>query len=338
MSKEKSRRLAKFLLAAVTLVFLWYVRRALTPFLFATVIAYVLEPPVEYMVSKKVPRPMAIIAMYLLLGALITALVTYVVPGFVAEFNRLSETFPNYSSQAIKLAYDFYSRYRGAAIPDSIRLAIDQSLAELQGALLVLSRNLVSRLMETLSGFAAFLISPILAFYILNDLPEIRRSIFGFMPRGAGWSQLLVAIDNVIKGFIRGQILVGIFVGIAVGIVLSAFGVGFPLLLGVLAAVGELVPYFGPVLAALPAIALAFSKSMITGLEVAIVLVAIQQIDSTIIYPKVVGKGVGLHPLSVVFAVLVGGYVAGFWGMFLAVPVAGILREVVKFVWVKYFS
>ncbi|MGB9867559.1 MAG: AI-2E family transporter [Bacillota bacterium] len=334
---ERKRLALKAILLAAGALFFWYVRAVLVPFVFATVIAYMLEPAVEYLCSKKVPRAYAILAVYLLVGGIVAGLICFVVPGFIAEVNKLTEVLPSYGERLRTMAYTAYSSYRGADIPDSLRLAIDESLVEFQSMLLGLTRNLVQRLMEAVSWLLALAISPVLAYYMLSDLPKLRQRAFAFT-QDKDWASLLSSIDGIIRGFVRGQVLVGLFVGASVFLVLSAFGVSFPLLLGVLAGLGELIPYFGPLMAAVPAVVLALSKSMLTAVEVAAVLVAIQQLDSAVIYPRIVGNGVGLHPLGVVFAVLAGGYLGGIWGMFLAVPVAAVLREVVKFIWLKYLS
>lgn len=335
--RDRKRLALKALMVVAGAVFLWYVRAVLVPFVFATVIAYILEPPVEYLCRRKLPRAAAILLVYLVVGGVVAGLVVYVVPGFISEINRLAEVLPSYGEWLRTMAYSAYSTYRGAAIPDSLRLAIDESLLELQSLLIGLTRNLVQKVMETISWLGALAISPVLAYYMLSDLPKLRQRAFAFT-QDKEWASLLRSIDGIIRGFVRGQVLVGFFVAASVFIVLSAFGVSFPLLLGILAGLGELIPYFGPLIAAVLAVILALSKSVLTALEVAVVLVAIQQLDSTVIYPRIVGNGVGLHPLVVVFAVLAGGYLAGLWGMFLAVPAAAVLREVVKFVWVKYLS
>ncbi|MEK7084944.1 MAG: AI-2E family transporter, partial [Patescibacteria group bacterium] len=128
--------------------------------------------------------------------------------------------------------------------------------------------------------------------------------------------------------WLQGQLLLGILVGVLVFMGLTILGVKYALLLGILSAMFEIIPVFGPIMAAIPAITVAALQSPSLGLWVLIFYVIVQQFENHLIYPLVVRKTVGVPPLMVVLSLLVGGTLAGFFGLLLAVPVAAALVEI----------
>lgn len=138
-------------------------------------------------------------------------------------------------------------------------------------------------------------------------------------------------IDEVLSLFIRGALLDALFVAILSSIGLSILGIDFAVFIGIFAGLCNVIPYFGPVLGMIPAFIMGWlTEDIIHGLLAILILLIVQQIDSNIIYPKVVGSSTGLHPLAVLLAVSVFGYFGGILGMLLAVPTAGVIQIFIK--------
>jgi len=135
-------------------------------------------------------------------------------------------------------------------------------------------------------------------------------------------------VNHVVSGFLRGQLIVSCIVGILVASCLSLLGVKYAIIVGIFAGLADIIPYFGPLISAVPAVALALTVSPWTALWVVILLIAIQQFEGSVLSPKIVGDRVGLHPLTVIFAVLAGGELMGILGMLMAVPVAATVKVV----------
>jgi predicted PurR-regulated permease PerM len=133
--------------------------------------------------------------------------------------------------------------------------------------------------------------------------------------------QLLTQINAVLSGFIRGHLLVALIVALISFLGLSILQVDFALLIGFTAGILDIVPYFGPIIGALPAVVIALLESPLKALYVIVLFFIIHQLESTIVSPKILGDRVGLHPLAVVFVLLAGGQLAGIVGVLLAVPV-----------------
>ena len=128
----------------------------------------------------------------------------------------------------------------------------------------------------------------------------------------------------------QGQMLLGLLIGVFVYLGLSIFGIKYALLLAILAAIFEIIPVFGPILAAVPAVLLAFSEGYALGLFILGFYIIIQQFENHLIYPLVVRKIVGIPPILVILSLIIGGQLFGLLGMFISVPVATVLMEVLS--------
>jgi predicted PurR-regulated permease PerM len=173
----------------------------------------------------------------------------------------------------------------------------------------------------------------LLAFYILLDLDRLRDTLVRMFPqRHRDRTALVLAdIDSVVGGFVRGQLIVGAIVGILVTLLLIVFQIKYALLIGVFAGIVDMVPYVGAVAGAVPAVLLAiFEHGPVWALGLALGFALLYELEGHIIAPAIVGQRVGLTPLMVIVAVLIGAELGGIGGMFVSVPVAGIIRVLWK--------
>jgi len=186
-------------------------------------------------------------------------------------------------------------------------------------------------LMGTAVAVATFVIIPLITAYLLLDLENLRNGLATVVPakRWQATLAFLHDVDHVIGGFIRGQLLVAAAVGVLVTVALLILRVPYAFVLGLIAAIGDLIPFVGAILAFVPAIATAlFANGWVNALIVFGVFLAIFQIEGHVIAPNIVSKQVSLSPFIVLLALLVGGELSGLVGMLVAVPVAGVLRVI----------
>ncbi len=140
-------------------------------------------------------------------------------------------------------------------------------------------------------------------------------------------NKTIFEINDIISKFIRGQLLDGLIVGLISSIGLSIIGLDFAILIGITAGIANVIPYVGPLIGCIPAIIVGIlSPNPIMALWAVLLLLAVQQLDSAVISPKIVGDSMGLHPIFVIMAIIIGGNLAGILGMLLSVPVAGIIK------------
>ena len=181
------------------------------------------------------------------------------------------------------------------------------------------------------------ILGPILAFYFARDKDQIRRKVMSWIPARSREevSNLIGEIDAVVGGFVRGQLLVAMIMAVMISVGLWLAGIDSPFLIGTAAGILDLIPYFGPLLGAIPALMIGVLKSPLHILYVAAVFAAANQIETAVLSPRIVSGYVGLHPLVVIFSLLAGAYIWGLLGMIVAVPLAGILRVLLRYTWTR---
>ncbi len=234
-------------------------------------------------------------------------------------------------TKQIQLSWNYWlKRFHQAPIPGSVRKAIDEAGIRWENKLFSLTRQLVSAVFGVLPGVLSVVVSPILAFYLLKDMDRIRERFWQVVP--IRWHApvyvLALDVDRALNGFIRGQLLVALFVGILSGLWVGFLGIPLALLIGAIAALTDVIPYVGPIAGAVPAVMLGLEQSPIKALYAVLGFVAIHQLEGTVIGPKIMGDSVGLHPLVVIFAILVGGEIGGLAGLLLAVPTAAVVKVI----------
>ena len=346
-----SPRVAVLLVAAIVAVLvLWMARDSIRPFILGLLFVYLLDPPVRWLARRGLKRIWAILLVYVVgivlfiefLSLTLTPLVNEVIR-FVADFPKLAE---NLDSQLQKLG-EFYQRLE---IPLAIRQWIDGILAGIGkggtgggsggGADLSFLLPLITGASSLLGAVFAYFILPVWVAYILKDKTTLLATFDRSVP--ASWRfdtwAVIKTVERDFGQWVRGQILLGFAVGIAtfVGLIVLSnlvdpiFG-RYAVLLSVIAGLFELVPIIGPIISAVPAVLLAATVSPVAVLAALLLYFMVQQVENNFLVPKIQGDAVQLHPAAVVFAIIVGGSLAGLLGAILALPVTAAFRDVVRY-------
>lgn len=322
-------------LAATGLYFLYLIRGIFLSLALAVLLVYLLSPIVVAVEKKGTPRVWAIAVVYLALTIVVISLILYGMPYVLVQMDNLIDALPGYTREAQRLVESLQAGYIRAGIPEGLRNVIDQRLVTGEEYLIRLANGVV----EGLLGLAGYLfnvfLAPVLAFYLLRDVEIVKEKLIHLVPLPIRDDALHLGreIDCVLNNFVRGYLLVGVIVGALTATALTLLGLEFAVMLGVFAGLMEFIPYFGPFIGAVPAVALAAMQSKWLALKVVIAFVIIQQLESAVISPKILGTRVGLHPVLVILALLIGGQLYGLVGIVLAVPVAAVLRVVAEFAW-----
>ncbi|MFO8061123.1 MAG: AI-2E family transporter [Bacillota bacterium] len=329
-------RIIVFLLVIISLLALLYrVRTALLPFFLAVLLAYMLNPIVTFCEKRGLSRVQAIVATYALLGAVTAYVLLYIVPGILSQALRLAANIPWYIIRIQQLLAQLETQYSHIIPPAILRetagRAATRALFSLQQHLTELDL-IISWATLIFGNLVSLLLAPLLAAYLLRDGKELRRKLDGLIP-GKYRQKLIAVLDDmneVLSGFLHGYLLVSIIIGVLATLILALLGVRFYLLLGLVAGLTNLIPYFGPFIGAIPAMAVASFTSWNLVLKVAVSYIVLQQFEGMVISPRILGGRTGLHPLAVVFAVMAGGAFLGLPGLLLGVPVAAVIWVVVK--------
>ncbi|MDD4237988.1 MAG: AI-2E family transporter [Desulfotomaculaceae bacterium] len=331
-------RLIFFLLAIVLAVYFFYLLKGLmVSFILAAFLTYLLNPIVNAIERRGTPRSYAILLTYLALAFVVAGIFLHIVPRVLKQLYSLEATIPLYIAQTQQIIQSVQNHYIVLNIPDGVRQIIEQRVVILEEYVLQLVRNAVTVLIGLVGYVFKLLLAPVLAFYLLKDLDLISKKAVAWLPvnlRGE-ITGLFKQINQVLASFIRGYFLVAGIVSVLTVTSMALLGVDFALMLGLVAGVTELIPYFGPVIGAIPAIGLALLESKWLALKVAVVFIIIHQLEGNIISPKIMSDKVGLHPLLVIFSLLAGGELYGLLGMLLAIPCAAVLKVLLCFAYTK---
>lgn len=282
---------------------------------------------------RRLPPWLCVLLVYAALCLAVAAVVAEVTPNVMSEGRHLVHAYPTYAHAAQRGIDRLWQTYRGLPLPAPVRAESDRTLSQAGQAVRVAVRSLVSGMAAGLPILAALLLSPFLAYYILRDREHLAAAFWRLVPvsRHRRVGILLVNLDRAVGGFLRGQLVVALVVGLMALLVTFLFGLPYPLFVALVAAVTDLVPYVGPLLGALPAVLFALLRSPLEALWVLAAFLAIHQLEGIVLSPNLVGAQVGLHPLVVVGALLVGGDLFGLPGVLLAVPALAAARLLVRF-------
>jgi len=197
------------------------------------------------------------------------------------------------------------------------------------------AQQTVNTAVGALSRFIYLIIIPLITFFLLKDDTTLAKGVIQNLPEAHRKiaARTLKQIDAVLRNYIVGQAILCTIVGVLTGVVLALFGVKFALILGIVAAVSQLIPNIGPFIGAAPALIIAIIMSPVMALEVGIFFLLLNVLIVAVLSPKILGDKLNLHPLTIVLSVLVLGELAGMWGLFLAAPIVAILKILYLELW-----
>ncbi|MBI4744130.1 MAG: AI-2E family transporter [Actinobacteria bacterium] len=307
-------------------------RAVLPPFIYAAALVYMLRPLVDFIEDRGLSRLFALFLTYILLILIVIVIMLFIVPKVIDEFNQLTKEFPRYIKVSQKLVSDYQWRLKKFRIPSEANKLIAEALSKIKDPLVRSFAKVPETLIDLFGKLFNFILAPIIAFYALKDLQEIKDSFLGLIsPKYRDEAlDVLRKVDLVLGGFVRGQLTIAVIFGVLSSIFLTLLGVDFAILIGMLAGFLNLIPYIGPIFAAIPAIVvILFKSSTIVLIEVLIIFFVLNQIINFIIYPLVMKHHIGLHPILLIFSLLAGGMLFGFFGLFLAIPTVAVIKALI---------
>jgi len=319
----------RIILILLFLVFIYVLRNVIILFIFALIIASAVAPAVGFLEKIKIPRVIGTLLIYILLTAIAALLIALVFPTIARNVKDLASSLPDYIDT---LSEKFQSLKNASSKYEVIVNKLQDYLSTIGDALKEVGSNIFSSAVSFFGGIFSFFLVVVMSFYISVQKGGVQRVLTAIMP--INYRDYILNLweraQKKLGRWLQGQLFLAILVGVLVYISLSLLGVRYALLLGIISGILELFPYVGPVLAAIPGIILGFLQSPIFGLWVLIVYVVIQQIESYIIAPLVMGKVVSLNPIVVILALLIGERLGGVLGMVLSVPLAAVFGELLR--------
>lgn len=311
----------------LVLIFLYLIREVIVIFLFALIIASAIAPIVNLLEKIKIPRIIGALVVYIVVIAILVFLISLIIPSVARDIKELSFNLPDY----INSLSDKFESFKKAA--SRYEIFIDKLQEYLRDIGQILSASdMFSGVKNIFGGAFSFLVALILSFYLSVQKKGVQHVLRSITPHEHKdyILNLWERSQRKLGRWLQGQLFLGIIIGVLVYIGLSLLNIKFALLLALLAAILEIFPYIGPVIAGIPAVILGFLQAPVLGFWVIILYVVVQQLENYIIVPLVIGKIVKLNPVAVILALLVGGKLGGIPGMILAVPITAVVAEFLR--------
>ncbi len=328
--KKKLFDIGMILLAAVLLMIIYKpLGRVINPFIYALVLAYILNPLVNFLEKRKMNRIVAILIVFLLLFGIIGIAFATIIPSLTGDLSGFIEDIPNIVNFVEKLIGDLRAG-EIAFIPEEVQdyLNVEDQLDRLGEFLKRAFSGIFNVLVNSTGTLLDIIITPIITLYYLKDKDKILKALTEDIPKSGvtKMKEFGKDMDKVLGGFIKGQLTIAAFVGVLTGVGCFFIGVPYALTIGLVAGITNIIPYFGPWLGGILPVILGFMERPLMALWVIILIVVIQQIEAAFLSPQIMSHSVGLHPLLVMFSVLFFGSMFGIIGMIIGVPLMGILK------------
>lgn len=304
----------------------------ITPFVCAFFLAYAINPLVDFIEGKGAKRSYAILTVYMVVLIITALVVGMIIPRVMQDLSRVREKMPS----LLKLFEIGALRLEKLKFNHGLPFDLSFITNELAARGEVMARRFLIQLAEGILAIfsQSFLLVfiPLLSYYISRDYPQMKLRAFRWLLRhfGAHWTNTFLKIDSVFRLYIRGQLFVTVIVGVLISIGLSIMGFEAAFFLGLLAGIFNLIPYFGPVLGALPPIFLGVLKSPWYILYVPLLFLAVNQVEVLLLTPRLIGGSLGMHPVTVLYLVLIGGKIFGIVGMVFAVPLGALVIIIIR--------
>jgi predicted PurR-regulated permease PerM len=332
--------------SVAVLIVLFFARRVVTPFFIAFAFAYLLDPIVDRLEKYKVSRGLSVILLMFIFFLILFIGGAIFIPMFRFQVESLTESLPQYIATLQSWAQPVLDKI-AVWDPEKSKEIMSSAMKKMGQLPLTLLTTATSFVWSSLSSLMSLIlmvvnifIIPVAMFYLLRDYDIFNAKIMDLVPPRYREQTLEIfsEVDKVLSGFVRGQLMVASFMSVMYVIGLYICGTPMSLFIGALAGFASLIPYLGLVVGLVPAALLTFLQFHDVShlIAVAAVFTIVQMLEGMVITPRIVGDQIGLHPIVIMLAVLIGAEVFGLLGVFLAVPAAAVLNVLLARGIIKY--
>jgi predicted PurR-regulated permease PerM len=310
----------KVILIFLILYFLYLVKDILAILFVSLILASAVDPSVDWMQKRKIPRGVGILFIYLILFIVLSSVIYLIIPPIVQEASELASNFPKILDKVMAgfSAFKEYTYQHG--ILDNVKESLGTISSNLQSA----AGGVFSTVTGIFGGIFSFFLVLVLTFYMVVEENAIKKLIFSIAPaqHQPYIMQLINRMQKKIGMWLRGQLILSLIIFVVTYVGLLILGVKYALVLALIAGLTEFIPYLGPILAAIPAVFLAFTQAPMLALFTGVLYYIIQLVENNILVPKIMQKAVGLNPIVSIAVLLIGFKIAGVVGAILSIPVA----------------
>lgn len=307
---------------ALIVVIVYLAREAIGVLLVSIVISLGLEPLVDFLEKRKIPRILGTIVVFLLFFLFLSIVLYFVFPIIAGEIGHFFDQLNRILSTIFGFSFS-------EATLEVFKGGLNRALEFIQTS----NISIGGAFSTAFNNFVLVIATILVTFYMMMEKDGIERFLRAILPNVYERTILsfLAGFKVKIRRWILAQLALSLVVGVLTGLGVWALGVRYPAVIGALAALFEIVPVIGPVLVGLIAFLIALSDSVLLGFYAIIFFILVQQLESHILTPIIVGRTMKIHPVVVIISLLAGAHVAGFIGVLLAVPIAVFAQEIIEY-------
>ncbi len=333
----------RLLLWCALAYFLYRVRSVIVMVLIAAIVTYAVLPMVDFLcswrirgISRKLQRITATLVVFLILiGLTVGAVMAFFTP-LNQELTSLQHNYGTYMQNLATVAGKAHKWY-SALSPDLQSFLESQNYRGFADSIRKWGADVLSTTVNFLGHIMDIILVPVLAFYFTIDSRSLKREFVSLMPRGRARETLAILheIGGIMHSYVIAQIILCVIAGLAVGVALHILRMPYALTLSVFAGVTRAVPVIGPIISGAGIVLIAAVKSPMMALNLLIFFALVQLVESKFIMPKLIGDRMQLHPAMIIISLLIGAEFFGVFGMFMAAPVAAIIRVLIRYYFIK---
>jgi predicted PurR-regulated permease PerM len=311
-----------------------FVSTLFLPILIAGILFFIFAPVVKWLEKAKVPRTLAILIPYIVAIGIVSLLVAFIGPILSQQITDLIENFPKYVKEFTAFLNNMSQTRWFEWVMEQQYVSFEQIESTLTGYVASLPENITTSITKVLGVVTnitlAIITVPFILFYMLKDGHKLPSKAVLVLPNAYRREGLKIFEDlnETLSAYIQGQLIVSLAVGVGCFIGYTIIGLDYALVLGIVVAVANIIPYLGPFIGAAPAVIIALLESPTKALLAALVVLVVQQIDGNFLSPLIIGKRLNTHPLTIILLLIGAGSFGGILGMILAVPTYGVLKAI----------
>ena len=307
----------------------------ISPVFIGLIIAWLLDPIVNFLQNKKIPRILSCILVYLVFLGLIVILLVVMMPSFITQIKDFVNTIPSILNDLKTFITNMVNSFSGDIDLSYVKKQLFSSLNSLGNNLTQNIPNmLVSIATKVVSGGMFLILGLMVGFYMLYDFNKVNAAINKLLPHSwqNNFKELSDRINNSLRGYVTGVLSIMFLVFITQSIGLSIAGLESPLVFALFCALTDVIPYFGPYIGAIPAVIVGFTISPWVGIGCIISIVVVQLLENNFYQPLIMGHAMKLHPVTIMIGLLIFQHFFGIIGMIVATPVIATLKIIFTFI------
>lgn len=313
----------------IYIILLKFLGKLLFPFVLAALISYILHPILVKSEKWNIKRPVAILLIFGLFIFFGTALIYKSLPAMIYELEELSEQLPVIIETYEQMILSLYEST--SFLPEEIHRKMDVIIASIEFKLDQKITNILGSVMKLSDIIVLFAIIPVLVFYFLKDYDIIIVWLGKLVPNRfrKKYFGMIKAVDESLGNYIRGQLLISLSITLITYAIYHLFDMKYALLLAIFMGVMNVIPYFGPIIGTIPAALISMTVSTRLVIIIIVANALIQLLESSILSPYIMGKSIKIHPIFLIFILLIGAELGGILGMIIVVPAVTIIRGII---------